>query len=119
MENLNVYEVEEDYTWICAKSAERAKEIYMEYMGWSEKDWVYDEGKTVCPVDELLPVLPHFLDKLIMYREDGKIWTFAEVLKETTKEGVFACNGELEPTLTKERKSFIVRNQDMTTLCHK
>ena len=94
MSKFNVYEVEEDYTWICAVSPERAKEIYKKYYDWTEKDWLKEEEVTVCPVYALEPLSVDTLDKLTFKYEDGHTQSFTEKLKTKTKEGVFAFANE-------------------------
>jgi len=86
---LNVYEVEYDYTYICAETPERAKEIYMDLMRWNDKDWESESGDTVCPIDELEPMSEEEL-KLNRFNIESGGMSFYKELQNTDKECVFA-----------------------------
>ena len=92
MNELKIFEVEEDYTWICAYTKEKAKEIYIKEMGWTESDWeCHEKDYDVCPLDELEPASDWDLDNNFYYGDGTRI-SFRDELAKRTEEGIFAVN---------------------------
>jgi hypothetical protein len=94
MSELKIYEVEQDYVWVCAKTPERAIEIYAEEQDIQEADLKrMIEQEEIIPPDELEPMTETELrrSKLRLYDEpNSETISFYDRLQEFGKEGMFA-----------------------------
>jgi hypothetical protein len=87
---LQVYEVEPDYTFVCAYTPQGAKRVYMENSGMTEDDWEREvNDECVVSVENMIPMTDKQLSKYL-YGDEGD--TFADELARRTNEEIFAMN---------------------------